>query len=142
MILDKIHGPGDLKTLSIPQLTSLAEEIRAVIIDKVSRTGGHLGSNLGAVELTVALHYVFCSPEDKLVFDVSHQTYTHKILTGHHEFLQLLFYQFFLLLLLLLHLLLHLLPLLLLDLILCVFLHLFLFTFLSLVTLLIFRLVQ
>lgn len=86
MILDKIHGPGDLKTLSIPQLTSLAEEIRAVIIDKVSRTGGHLGSNLGAVELTVALHYVFCSPEDKLVFDVSHQTYTHKILTGRKEF--------------------------------------------------------
>ena len=82
MILNSINGPSDLKRLSISELSTLASEIRTVLIKKLSKCGGHLGSNLGVVELTIALHYVFDSPYDKFVFDVSHQSYCHKILTG------------------------------------------------------------
>ena len=82
MLLDSIHDPSDVKRLSPDQLPLLAEEVRGVLIGRLSRVGGHVGSNLGVVELTVALHYVFDSPRDKIVFDVSHQCYAHKILTG------------------------------------------------------------
>lgn len=80
--LDGIQSPTDLKRLSIPQLTELAEEIRERLIVGVSRTGGHIGPNLGVVELTLAMHYVFDTPRDSFVFDVSHQAYVHKLLTG------------------------------------------------------------
>ena len=81
-LLDKINSPKDLKKLSRSELTSLCNEIRTFIVDSVSKTGGHLSSNLGVIELTVALHYVFDCPQDKFIWDVGHQTYTHKILTG------------------------------------------------------------
>lgn len=81
-LLDKINSPKDLKKLSRTELTSLCNEIRTFIVDSVSKTGGHLSSNLGVIELTVALHYVFDCPQDKFIWDVGHQTYTHKILTG------------------------------------------------------------
>jgi 1-deoxy-D-xylulose-5-phosphate synthase len=81
-LLDNIHSPADLRKLSIPQLESLAQEIRERLIVTLSRTGGHLGPNLGVVELTLALHTVFETPKDKFVFDVSHQAYVHKMLTG------------------------------------------------------------
>jgi 1-deoxy-D-xylulose-5-phosphate synthase len=81
-LLESVSNPGDLKSLSLPQLKQLAEEIRKVIIETVSHNGGHLAPNLGVVELTIALHYVFNSPEDKMIWDVGHQSYTHKILTG------------------------------------------------------------
>lgn len=84
-ILDTIQSPADVKALSSEQLIQLAAEIRAFLIDSVSQTGGHLASNLGVVELTIALHCVFDLPEDKLVFDVGHQSYVHKILTGRRE---------------------------------------------------------
>lgn len=80
--LDRINGPEDLKKLDVEQLAELADETRAALIEKLSNTGGHVGSNLGVVELTVALHYVFDSPKDKIVWDVSHQSYVHKMLTG------------------------------------------------------------
>ena len=83
--LEKIHSPADLRKLSVPQLTELAEEIRERLIVTLSKTGGHLGPNLGVVELTLALHYVFDTPQDKFVFDVSHQAYVHKMLTGRCE---------------------------------------------------------
>ena len=82
MNLDDIQNPSFLKDLSISELNDLAEEIRTFLIESISKTGGHLASNLGVVELTIALHYVFNSPEDKIFFDVGHQSYTHKILTG------------------------------------------------------------
>ena len=82
MNLDDIQNPSFLKDLSISELNDLAEEIRTFLIESISKTGGHLASNLGVVELTIALHYVFNSPEDKIFFDVGHQCYTHKILTG------------------------------------------------------------
>lgn len=82
MVLNKINEPKDLKSLSKDELSSLANEIREILIRKVSTTGGHFGSNLGMVEATIAMHYVFNSPIDKIVYDVSHQSYTHKILTG------------------------------------------------------------
>lgn len=82
MILDRINNPKDLKALSLEELDTLAEEIRGILIHKMSISGGHIGPNLGVVEVTIALHYVFNSPVDKIVFDVSHQCYTHKILTG------------------------------------------------------------
>lgn len=85
MLLDKINSPEDLKALSIQELKNLAEELRPYIIDIISKTGGHLSSNLGVVELTIALHYVFNTPEDKIVWDVGHQCYTHKILTGRRD---------------------------------------------------------
>ncbi|MCE5328477.1 MAG: hypothetical protein LLG01_18910, partial [Planctomycetaceae bacterium] len=80
--LDKIDSPADLKTLSVVELEQLASEIRQFILDSVSKAGGHLASNLGAVELTLALHYVFDFQRDKLLWDVGHQCYTHKIITG------------------------------------------------------------
>lgn len=81
-ILSLIDSPLDLKKLKIDDLEQLASEIRELIIDVVSTNGGHLGANLGAVEFTIAMHYVFDSPGDAMVFDVSHQIYPHKILTG------------------------------------------------------------
>ncbi|MFT4108009.1 1-deoxy-D-xylulose-5-phosphate synthase [Propionicimonas sp.] len=84
-MLDAINTPGDLRELTPAQLRQLAEEIRAFLISTVSRTGGHLGPNLGVVELTIALHRVFDSPHDALVFDTGHQSYVHKILTGRRE---------------------------------------------------------
>src|SRR5580692_5858035 len=83
--LDTIHSPADLRNLSVPQLEALAHEIRAFLIQTLSKTGGHLGPNLGVVELTLALHTVFETPKDKFVFDVSHQAYIHKILTGRRD---------------------------------------------------------
>lgn len=83
--LENINSPNDLKYLSIPDLKELAQEVRDRIIRVLSVNGGHLASNLGSVELTIALHYVFHSPEDALIFDVSHQTYTHKLLTGRND---------------------------------------------------------
>ena len=84
-LLDTIHFPADLRQLDAQQLPQMAEELRAFLIDSVSHTGGHLSSNLGAVELTIALHYVFDTPRDRIVWDVGHQTYVHKILTGRRE---------------------------------------------------------
>ena len=81
-LLETIHSPADLKSLNFAQMGELAEEIRECLIQTLSKTGGHLGPNLGVVELTLAIHTVFNTPEDKLVFDVSHQAYVHKILTG------------------------------------------------------------
>ncbi len=84
-LLTTINSPADLRQLNRPQLVSLADELRQYVIDSVSKTGGHLSSNLGTVELTIALHYVFNTPEDRLVWDVGHQTYPHKILTGRRD---------------------------------------------------------
>lgn len=84
-ILRKLNSTEDLKEISLDKLNVLAEEIREVLIKKVNITGGHMGPNLGMVEATIAMHYVFNSPIDKIVFDVSHQSYTHKILTGRKE---------------------------------------------------------
>ena len=78
-ILNKVNEPKDLKVLSLEELKELASEIRDVLIKKVSTTGGHFGPNFGMVEATIALHYVFNSPVDKFVYDVSHQSYVHKI---------------------------------------------------------------
>lgn len=83
-MLEQIHDPSDLKKMNLKQLKQLAEELREEIIKVVSKQGGHLSSNLGMVELTIAMHYVFDAPEDKLVFDVGHQTYAHKLLTGRY----------------------------------------------------------
>ena len=85
MYLDKINDPSDLKKLEISELPKLADEVRGAVINRISNIGGHKGPNLGMVEMTVALHYVFNSPKDKLVFDVSHQCYSHKILTGRKD---------------------------------------------------------
>src|SRR5579864_7115592 len=82
MLLASIETPSDLKALSPEQLNELASEIRSFIVDAVTKTGGHLGSNLGVVELTIALHRVFESPKDALLFDTGHQAYVHKLLTG------------------------------------------------------------
>jgi 1-deoxy-D-xylulose-5-phosphate synthase len=84
-LLDTLHSPADLRQLPRQQLQAVADEVRACVLDNVSRTGGHLSSNLGTVELTVALHYVFDTPHDRVVWDVGHQTYPHKILTGRRE---------------------------------------------------------
>jgi 1-deoxy-D-xylulose-5-phosphate synthase len=83
--LKKIEAPSDLRRLNRSQLKPLADELRAFLLDSVSRTGGHLSSNLGTVELTIALHYVFNTPDDRIVWDVGHQTYPHKILTGRRD---------------------------------------------------------
>lgn len=85
MILDKVNMPEDLKVLSIDEMNTLSNEMRELIVKKVNTTGGHMGPNLGIIEATIAMHYVFNSPEDKIVFDVSHQSYPHKILTGRKE---------------------------------------------------------
>ena len=84
-LLEQIDSPADLKPLTRPELKALAAELREFIIQSVSRTGGHLASNLGVIELTVALHHVFNTPEDRITWDVGHQTYAHKILTGRRE---------------------------------------------------------
>ena len=83
--LDNVNFPSDIKNLSLSELKELAAEVRQEMIDAVSETGGHLGAGLGVVELTVALHYVFNTPNDKLIWDVGHQTYPHKILTGRKD---------------------------------------------------------
>ncbi len=84
-LLSSIESPADVKRLTIPQLVQLAEEIRERLILGVSKTGGHIGPNLGVVELTLAMHYVFDTPTDSFVFDVSHQAYVHKLLTGRNR---------------------------------------------------------
>ena len=84
-LLKTVNDPAELRALDRRQLPQLADELRAFVLDSVSRTGGHLSSNLGTVELTIALHYVFETPEDRIVWDVGHQTYPHKILTGRRE---------------------------------------------------------
>src|SRR5690242_21871566 len=84
-LLDSVHFPSDLRGLSKDQLPQLADELRQEVISAVSVTGGHLGAGLGVVELTVALHYVFDTPRDRLIWDVGHQAYPHKIVTGRRE---------------------------------------------------------
>ena len=84
-LLDKINYPADLRKLRKDELKQLAKELREELIDVVSTTGGHLGAGLGVVELTIALHYVFDTPKDKLVWDVGHQAYPHKIITGRRK---------------------------------------------------------
>jgi len=86
--LNSINLPEDLRRLDVQDLRAVCAEVREYLIDCVSKTGGHLGAGLGAVELTVALHYVFNTPEDKLVWDVGHQAYPHKILTGRKDRMQ------------------------------------------------------
>jgi 1-deoxy-D-xylulose-5-phosphate synthase len=81
-LLDRIDSPADLKKLSEPKLERLAAELRQELVTRVSANGGHLASNLGVVELTIALHRVFDSPRDKIIWDVGHQSYVHKLLTG------------------------------------------------------------
>ena len=83
--INNIKSPADVKRLSVEEMTELASEMRTLLIEKLSVRGGHCGPNLGIVEATIALHYVFNSPEDKIVFDVSHQSYSHKMLTGRAE---------------------------------------------------------
>ena len=83
--LDKVNFPSDVKKLKQSELKILAKEVREEMLDAVSVTGGHLGAGLGVVELTIALHYVFDTPNDKLIWDVGHQTYPHKILTGRKD---------------------------------------------------------
>jgi 1-deoxy-D-xylulose-5-phosphate synthase len=84
-LLNSINVPADLRRLPRAELHTLARELREFVLNTVSQTGGHLGSNLGTVELTVALHYVFNTPHDRLVWDVGHQTYPHKVITGRRE---------------------------------------------------------
>ena len=84
-ILNRINSPGDLSELTKEELDSLAAEIREFLIENVSKTGGHLASNLGVVELTLALHRVMKTPHDKIVWDVGHQSYVHKIITGRKD---------------------------------------------------------
>ncbi|MEG1366257.1 MAG: 1-deoxy-D-xylulose-5-phosphate synthase N-terminal domain-containing protein, partial [Oscillospiraceae bacterium] len=83
--LDKINSPDDVKKLDFNELVKLSEEIRTFLIENISKTGGHLSSNLGTIELTIALHKVFSTPKDQIVWDVGHQSYTHKILTGRKD---------------------------------------------------------
>ena len=83
--LDKISSPKDLKKLNLNDLNKLADELRADLISSVSKTGGHLGAGLGVIELTIALHYIFDAPQDKIIWDVGHQAYPHKILTGRRK---------------------------------------------------------
>src|SRR5690625_7949104 len=84
--LGRIRRPADLRSLTSAELEVLAKELRDYLVDSVSKTGGHLGPNLGVVELTMALHRVFDSPRDRLVFDTGHQAYVHKLLTGRQDF--------------------------------------------------------
>ncbi|HVK31888.1 MAG TPA: 1-deoxy-D-xylulose-5-phosphate synthase N-terminal domain-containing protein, partial [Burkholderiaceae bacterium] len=84
-LLSRIDSPADLRRLSRNELKTVASELREYVLQSVSRTGGHLSSNLGTVELTIALHYVFDTPDDRLVWDVGHQTYPHKVLTGRRD---------------------------------------------------------
>ena len=89
-MLNSIHKPSDIKKLSIEELNALAQEIKLFLIDSIEKTGGHLSSNLGTIELTLALHYVFDTPNDTFVWDVGHQAYTHKILTGRKDLMSTL----------------------------------------------------
>src|SRR5947209_8786289 len=89
-ILDRVHSPTDVRALRVNELNQLAEDIRARLIDVCSRTGGHIGAGLGVVELTIALHYAFETPRDQLVWDVGHQGYPHKVLTGRNSRLETL----------------------------------------------------
>ena len=84
-LLQTVNSPADLRRMSRAELKTLSGELRAFVLQSVSETGGHLGSNLGTIELTVALHHVFNTPHDRLVWDVGHQTYAHKVLTGRRE---------------------------------------------------------
>src|SRR6476661_9470835 len=84
-LLDQIHSPADLRALTRDELKALADEIRARLIDVCSHTGGHIGAGLGVVELTIALHAAFETPRDQLVWDVGHQGYPHKLLTGRND---------------------------------------------------------
>ncbi len=84
-ILDKINSPQDLRTLTYPELDKLAQELRDEMVKTISLNGGHLASSLGTIELTIALHRIFHSPEDKIIWDVGHQSYAHKLLTGRRE---------------------------------------------------------
>ena len=84
-MLERIQKANDIKKLAPEELPELAQEIRQFLIEKISRTGGHLASNLGVVELTMAIHLVFDLPKDKIIWDVGHQSYTHKILTGRKD---------------------------------------------------------
>ncbi len=84
-LLDKVNRPADIRAFTVAELKQLADELRAETIDAVSVTGGHLGASLGVVELTVALHHVFDTPDDRLIWDVGHQAYPHKILTGRRD---------------------------------------------------------
>ena len=90
MILDQIHSPADIKNLSIEELNTLADEIKVFLIESIEKTGGHLSSNLGTIELTLAMHFVFDSPDDTFVWDVGHQAYTHKVLTGRKDMMRTL----------------------------------------------------
>ena len=85
MYLENINGPSDVKKLTIEEMNKLAAEMRDALLKRASIHGGHFGPNFGMVEATIALHYVFESPEDKMVYDVSHQSYTHKMLTGRKD---------------------------------------------------------
>lgn len=85
-MLEKINGPKDIKALSWEEMDVLGQEIRQFLIEKISATGGHLASNLGVVELTMAIYRTFDLPEDKVIWDVGHQAYTHKILSGRKDF--------------------------------------------------------
>jgi len=84
-LLDTINNPDDLKKLTIEELPELAEEVRERIVSTISKTGGHLASSLGAVDIAIAVHYVFNAPADKVIWDVGHQAYAHKLLTGRRE---------------------------------------------------------
>jgi 1-deoxy-D-xylulose-5-phosphate synthase len=84
-LLERINSPTELRSLDKSELRDLARELRDFLLHSVAQTGGHLSSNLGTVELTIALHYIFATPEDRIVWDVGHQTYAHKVLTGRRE---------------------------------------------------------
>ncbi len=84
-LLNKINSPSDLKKIPLSDLPELASEIRKTIVDVVSKNGGHLASSLGVVELAIAIHYVFDIPDDKIIWDVGHQSYAHKLLTGRRD---------------------------------------------------------
>ena len=84
-LLESITSPADVRRLTRTQVARLADEIRTFLVESVSRTGGHLGPNLGVVELTIALHRVFDSPQDPIVYDTGHQSYVHKIVTGRRD---------------------------------------------------------
>ncbi|WP_308408834.1 1-deoxy-D-xylulose-5-phosphate synthase N-terminal domain-containing protein, partial [Streptomyces sp. AC627_RSS907] len=88
-LLSRVKRPRDLDRLSLAQLDELAAEIRSFLVEEVAKTGGHLGPNLGVVELTIALHRVFDSPKDRVLWDTGHQSYVHKLLTGRQDFSKL-----------------------------------------------------
>ena len=93
MALERINEPNDIKNIDKEEYGQLAEEIRQFLVEKISVSGGHLGSNLGAVELTMAMHLTFDLPQDKIVWDVGHQSYTHKLLTGRKNGISQLLFQ-------------------------------------------------